>query len=380
MARFGLEWYRTRMMKAPDDAGGGGAAPSGGGSAPAPASGSSPGGSSSAPSGATPSPSPSPGPTATPSPSPSPGPGGASPVGTQPSPAAVPGEDSFDGMFEPDDDDFDWNGMGAQPQQPQQPPTPQPAPPQPQTAPPTQQQPPATQSVTPGQQPSAAQPSGAAPQEPGQQAPTFSPAEPGRLAEAMQRDYDQIVPEVARRDFALSQEDVQALETDAAAFIPTLLARLYVRSQVNLFRQMQSTVPAMLQQLTARQAAYSENEGKFYARWPGIDKTKHGAVVAKLGRLYRQNNPDATLDQMIEDLGPAVAMAAKIDPATMATAVAPQPAAAQPSAFQPTGMTRVQPSPFRPAGGGGASPQPSPQAPQMGPWDGLAGDLTEDDE
>lgn len=182
----------------------------------------------------------------------------------------------------------------------------------------------------------------------------------------MLRNEAALVDHMATNDFALSQQDIEALETDAPAHIPKLLARAYVKTMANTMAQMNRVIPAMVQKITAVQKRNTENEGKFYSRWPMIDRAQHGETVARLARTYRQMNPSASLDQMVEELGPVVMMTAKIP--LSATAVASNGAAAPP--------TRTPPQGFRPALPGTTAP---PNAPVQDPWSGLAGH-TDDEE
>ena len=57
-----------------------------------------------------------------------------------------------------------------------------------------------------------------------------------------------------------------------------------------------------------------QNADKFYERWPMIKKSEHSELVNKYGVVYRQMHPSASLEQMIEDLGPMVMMAGRIAP------------------------------------------------------------------
>lgn len=339
----------------PDGVAGGGAAPSGGGETPASSSGaastpsgpSSSGGATSSDAGV--------GSSASPTTSP------ASP--STPEPIAS----SFEGMDFSDIDDDSMEGLN---------PSPAPAP---AVAAPVVPVAPAAPVVP---APAAATPAVAAPAQPGvvapapaagpQEAPAFvpTPAEPGKIAEQFLANEAAFVDHLAATDFKLSEADAQALETDAVGFIPKLLSRMYVRSQAAALNQMQRVVPAMLQNQMRIMQRNSVNENKFYTRWPSIDRATHAETVGRLARTYRQMNPAASLDQMVEDLGPIVMMTAKIAPGAAPNGHAPGVAA----------QTRPSPSqsPFRPAGtsAGGGAPQPGTD---QNPWGGLSG-ATDDDE
>lgn len=355
-----FERYAPRF--APDDGGGAAApsAPSGSGvSTPAsPSSGASP---SPAPSPASAAPASSPG---TPSPGvPTATPAGAAPSREPPRATTPTGEDIFSGFDSGDEDDFDLGteaaapiveGLppatpAAQPAQPVQPTAPvEAAPPQP-VAVPTGQQ---------GQQPPAAA------------TPLPTHAEPGRIAESLLQNRAAIIDHLAATQFSLSQGESEALETDAVGAIPKIMARVFVESQAAAMRQMQQVIPAMMTRLAEVTKRNDANQARFYGRWPDIKPDTHGDLVNRLARTYRQMNPQNTLDQMIEELGPIVMMTAKIQPGAVgngAALVAPAAPGAPP---------RRPPAPFRPAGAGPSGPSP---ATATDPWAGLGGDYGEQD-
>lgn len=185
----------------------------------------------------------------------------------------------------------------------------------------------------------------------------LDPYDPGALATALQQNEAAAIQHIADTMFKLSPEEIEALETDTVGTVPKLLAKALVMSQRNTLNTIARLLPTMMQRQTAVTAKHSENEGKFYAAWPQIEKAKHGDLVNRLGAQYRQMNPNASLDQMIAELGPYIMMVAKIDPNAR-----PGTQTAQPSPMAPTGYRPPQPAPFVPAGphSGGASPQQPP--------------------
>lgn len=218
----------------------------------------------------------------------------------------------------------------------------------------------------PAPQPAAAPaPQPAAPPNPQQGSPAPSPqgispdlslADPVQLGAMLQQNFDQLIPHLAQNEFALSPEDLSALETDAPGHIPTLLARVHLKGQMNTLNLLQRMVPQMIQRSVQVMRKNMENEQAFYSSWPGLDRVKHGQIVQSYARLFRAQNPQATREQMIQALGPIVAQAAGVaDPRKAVVNGAPQ--------------GRVQPSPFVPAMPG---PAASPQPAEADPWSGMA--------
>jgi hypothetical protein len=284
-----------------------------------------------------------------------PGAGAAQPP-TQPTPKPSL-DDPFAGLGDFGDDD-DIAALEV-PETPAQAQPAQPVPAQPAlTAPPQTAQVPTVQQTPTGQQ---------------EAMPLPSLAEPGRLAEHLTANEAAITEHLAANAFQLSQADKEAIETDVVGFIPTLLARMYLKSQINMMRQMDRIIPAVTQRFTEVNTRNKANEDKFYSRWPDINAAQHGELVMRLARTYRQMNPNAKLDQMIEELGPIVMMTAKIQPGAYP---ASNGAGHMPSPMQPRGNR--PPAPFTPAVSGGGA-RPSPHTPAEDLWSGLGG-VYQDDE
>ena len=200
-----------------------------------------------------------------------------------------------------------------------------------------------------------------------QAAPVVDRYDPGMLAGHLASNEAQALEYVANNVFKLTPEEVEALETNVVDTIPKLLAKVFVKSQQNVLSQLATMVPVMIQRQTVAIQKNAENADKFYARWPMIKKAEHGELVMKYGAVYRQMHPGANLEQMIEDLGPMILMAARIAPPIQAQAPAGQPA--NPAAQRAANGRSPPPSPFVPAGSVG--PAASATAPEMSPWEAM---------
>jgi len=84
--------------------------------------------------------------------------------------------------------------------------------------------------------------------------------------------------------------------------------------------------------------------------------------VLKYAAVYRQMHPNASLEQMVEDLGPMIMMAQKIVPNSTAKG--------QPARQAPAGANgrSPQPSPFVPAGAGTTA---APRHVEVEPWEAM---------
>lgn len=320
----------TRYMKMAPDDGGGGAS-----SSPAPSGGDSGG---SAPSS---------------SPADS---GGASPASAPDSgsPSATPAPSAWDALGSVDD--LDEITIPDTPEPVAAPVAPAPvAPPvaTPPAAPTAQQvQPPVAPATPASTQPPAGQPT----------APELSPSNPLGIAEAMHAARSDVIAHLAQDRFALSQEDIAELESDAAAFVPKMMARVMFEAQTSMMKFLSQSVPGMIQSHGKVSKANTDAENSFFEAHKalGLDPTnnQHREVAFRMANLYRQANPNMPMKQLIAEVGPIVAASLGVN-----GTLAPQTSAA-PAATPPRGGT-----PFRPAvnGGGGASPAPA----QQSEWAGL---------
>lgn len=296
-----------------------------------------------------------------------------SPSGGTESPSSTPpSTPSSEGAVAPSGEGFDFSSIfeGAPAELPTKDLV-QPAPPVKPPATPPQPPPAAAATVPPVATPPAqpATPGTATPQP--QAAPTEQPEfdryDPGTLARHLASNQEQALNYVAENVFKLTPQEVEGLETNAADAIPKLLAKVFVKSQQNVLSQLASIVPQMIQRQTVAIRRNDENAEKFYQRWPNIQKATHGDLVNKYGAVYRQMHPQATLEQMVEDLGPMVMMAARIPPQVQAPV--PGTPVVNPAATRAANGRAPPPSPFVPAGA--AAPASTATAPEVSPWEAM---------
>jgi hypothetical protein len=186
--------------------------------------------------------------------------------------------------------------------------------------------------------------------------------DPAQLAQHLAANEVQAIGFVAEQMFKLSDEEREALEQDVIGTVPKLLAKVFVKSQQNVLNQLGRMIPTMIQRQTQAIQVNARNEDAFYAKWPQLDRAKHGEIVGRYAAVYRQMHPNAGLDQMIADLGPMVMMAARVIPAVGGQGAVPGQPAALPGA-PPTAANgrRPPPSPFVPAGAGPAAQSRTPE-------------------
>jgi hypothetical protein len=170
-----------------------------------------------------------------------------------------------------------------------------------------------------------------------------------------------IVDHLAKTVFALSPEDIEALETSVVDTVPKLLAKVFVKANQNMFAQLSKTVPLMVQRHMEDTKRRTTSETGFYSRWPDLKPDVHGNLINRLAATYRELNPSVPTAQMIEELGPLAMLTAKVVPKA-------------PGAPVTNGVRPPSAPPFVPALAGTAA---IVQQVEGNPWDILAPDAGE---
>lgn len=184
--------------------------------------------------------------------------------------------------------------------------------------------------------------------------PRLSAADPMGIAAGLEANRDVVLAHLAETKFALTDQDIQELETDVVSAVPRIMSRVFFESQVSMQKFLAQAVPGMVKQFQTVTKANDDAERMFFSAHKGLDvnNPSHRAAAVRIASVYRQANPNIPLQQLIAEVGPMVSAALKLNGGM-------RPPAAQ----TPRGGT-----PFRPAvGGSGASPNTEP----VNEWAGL---------
>lgn len=192
---------------------------------------------------------------------------------------------------------------------------------------------------------------------PGEASPPSLPTDPVALSQLLRQSSSEIEQGVADSLFKLTPEDIEALDANAGAHVPKLLARVYIQSQAQMMDYLGRNLPRMIQQTVKMLQKNRENEDSFYSAFPAIQKSPATEqLVRETAYLYRQMNPQATKEKLIADIGPIILL-------KLGLPISPQRPASTNGVAPSTRLP--QPSPFVPAvpGHAGAPPQPGPHNP-----------------
>lgn len=255
------------------------------------------------------------------------------PVSPIPDSPAEPSEshDSFAGM---EDNDFDLVEIPPEPAEGGEPAA---APEE--KAPVAAKQPPAAPAATPEPPKEEAKPEQGSPA-----ANESAPRSPlDQAIEGFRTNHQQMSEWASKELFALSPQDAEILETDAASFIPVLMGRVYSQALQATTNLIKNFVPDMVNSgvasTNARTQRATEALQEFYASNADLNPQQHGQLVDKWARAFRAANPSASRADAIKFVGNAVRAEAGVAPAAKGNGAKPRPAPfapARPGARAPT--------------------------------------------
>jgi hypothetical protein len=217
-------------------------------------------------------------------------------------------------------------------------------------------------------QPAPAVPMPAAAQQP---APTVPADALSQLNNQLQQSRDSIVTAVAAHyEKTFSDQDVEEFNLEPKKALAKMAARLHVDSLSNTLSTLTQNLPGIVNSIIESQRVNREAEDNFYAKFPALDRQKHGQIVHTMAQSLRQMNPQMDAQTFTAMLG---AMATSAIGAQQ-PAAAPAPAA--PQAPQP--QMRV-PRGFAPAAAAQIAPAARSNGQPTNPWEAMALQIQQDD-
>ena len=182
-------------------------------------------------------------------------------------------------------------------------------------------------------------------EEPAVEQPTVEtpkPIDPAQLTADYEKWRNDAENLLAAQHYNLSEEQAEEFDTDPGAAIPKLAARLHMevmQQSVAMIAQMLPQIMARVNTTQTREAAVVK---QFFAKWPEL--VEHRDHVVRLGSVYNQMNPQASLEDFIRDVGAQVAVSMQVDLSGRQTPVVETP--------------REKPHMPLAAGGGSGAPGP----------------------
>lgn len=139
---------------------------------------------------------------------------------------------------------------------------------------------------------------------------------------------------LAQHHYALTPEMIEEYEENPAALIPKLMSRVYMDSISAAFNQFTNYLPRMVGMVLEQRESMNAAEKAFFDKWP--DLLNHRDAVLRLGQSYRGANPQASMDDFINEVGAQTMVALRLNPANANGGMTQQQAApAAKKAFKP---------------------------------------------
>jgi hypothetical protein len=149
--------------------------------------------------------------------------------------------------------------------------------------------------------------------------------------------------------FALSDDQIAALEENAPAELPKLLAGAYLRAVTTSLQYMRQIVPQIISQVQSENTIQQQAEQEFFSTFKGLNRNQHGHDIVRYANAFAQNNPGLNRQQLFQLVGTAVMAKYGVT----GQAAAPRSTATRQPAFQPASnsapivsRTPIDESPF----------------------------------
>lgn len=127
-----------------------------------------------------------------------------------------------------------------------------------------------------------------------------------QILNALMQNEGQIAQAVGQNLFQLSAADKEALENDAAAALPALAGRVYVKALQASTSLVRNVIPQMLQTEMNRQNAMIAVEQAFFQQFPELDRWQHGHDIIAVGQALRAQNPQMNPQELLQQTANAV--------------------------------------------------------------------------
>lgn len=101
-----------------------------------------------------------------------------------------------------------------------------------------------------------------------------------------------------------------ALEPEKA--LPKLAARLYLDVFDNVVQTVVQSLPSLMENISQQRTARQEAENAFFTEFPGLKDSKYAPQVQSALVAYKAQNPQATMEQAIANVGVQVSFANKV--------------------------------------------------------------------
>lgn len=147
-----------------------------------------------------------------------------------------------------------------------------------------------------------------------------TPSQP-QLSEAQRQELrGQAIMQLTQQ-YALSDEDANAFDTNPAEVLPKLAANLHLQVYENVVNSIMQRLPGALEGVIKSREVTTQREEEFFGRWPELREYKD--QVSQLAYMWRQMNPKASSAKAREEIGKVAMAALGLSPQTSVAANPP---------------------------------------------------------
>lgn len=125
--------------------------------------------------------------------------------------------------------------------------------------------------------------------------------------------------------FKLSEEDEEKFLTSPNEVLPKMAANMYLDIFNSLTQVMHTQLPQLVQNVISQNSAREASRSAFNDAWPQLAKPEFAGIVERIASTYNTNNPSATPEEAIAEIGAQVWVAAKLPIQDLAAHVSGKP-------------------------------------------------------
>jgi len=125
------------------------------------------------------------------------------------------------------------------------------------------------------------------------------------------------------QSYAMTEEDGLALLNTPEKVLPKLAAQVQLNVIEQTIRQVASMLPQFLEQHNRQQQVRTDNQTAFFKEWPDLNKPEYNDTLTRIAITYRQQNPTASSEKAIKEIGAIAAISLGVTPKQFVQAAQP---------------------------------------------------------
>lgn len=141
--------------------------------------------------------------------------------------------------------------------------------------------------------------------------------------------------------YAMTEEEGVELLRSPETVLPKLAAQLQLNIAEQTIQQLARILPQFMDTHLNQKQTYAKNQESFFEEWPDLNKPEYTDTLTRIAVTYRQQNPGATKERAIKEIGAIAAIALGVVPA----------ASTPPETVQPIAPVQPAHRPVMPGGG-----------------------------